>query len=681
VQSSALACCGLWLAVSMIAGVALAEQPHAADLDEVVVTATRLETSVRDVARSISVVDAGRIQDATQQLSLDEVLAGTPGLYMQNRYNFSQDLRVSLRGFGARSSFGIRGIRIFVDGIPETLPDGQAQVDSIDIGSAERIEVLRGPASSLYGNASGGVIAVRTELGNTSPFAEARLAAGDFGFRQYQLKTGGELSRLDFLLNLSRKEIDGYREHSRAQGDLVNGKFGLDITEKDRLIVSLNYIDQPIALDPGGIGAVQAENDPASARARNVLFNAGEKISQQRAGFLYRHDGDNSELMIRNYYVWRDFSNRLPFTSGGAIDLERFFYGAGMQYSANALQDNALNWTIGFDADRQDDRRQRYDNNAGTIGSLVFDQDEKVDSTGVFLHGQYRWSDAWSVRGGLRYDRVSFDVRDRYLINGDDSGARDFRELSSSFALNYEFTGGVVFASFSTSFDTPTTTELANPDGSGGFNEQLVAQTAANYELGFKRSATAFYYEVAAFHISLDDELVPFELAAFPGRTFFANAGKSSRHGIEAVARWQGESGLRAELSYTWSDFTFDEFLDDNGNDFAGKRLPGLPQHFAYASLSYDSEKNIYGTFEINYSGNLYANNANDVNVPSYVVGNIRFGYRGRAGRWRVEPYLGINNIFDESYNSNIRINAFGGRFFEPAPVRNYYAGIIMRFE
>jgi iron complex outermembrane recepter protein len=681
IKSGARTHSGLWLIASMFAGVAFAGQPDGGDLDEIVVSATRLETSVRDVARSISVVDAGRIQDATQQLSLDEVLAGIPGLYMQNRYNFSQDLRVSLRGFGARSSFGIRGIRIFVDGIPETLPDGQAQVDSIDIGSAEHIEVLRGPASSLYGNASGGVIAIRTELGNTSPFAEARLAAGDFGFRQYQLKTGGELSRLDFLLNLSRKEIDGYREHSRAEGDLINGKFGLDITEKDRLIVSLNYIDQPIALDPGGIGAVQAENDPASARARNVLFNAGEKISQQRAGFLYRHDGDGSELMIRNYYVWRDFSNRLPFTSGGAIDLERFFYGAGVQYNANALQDDALNWTIGFDADRQDDRRQRYDNNAGTIGNLVFDQNENVDSTGVFLHGQYRWSDSWSLRGGLRYDRVSFDVRDRFLANGDDSGAKDFRELSSSFAINYEFTGGVMFASFSTSFDTPTTTELANPDGSGGFNELLVAQTAANYELGFKRSAKAFYYEVAAFHISLDDELVPFELAAFPGRTFFANAGKSSRHGIEAVARWQGESGLRAELSYTWSDFTFDEFLDDNGNDFAGKRLPGLPQHFAYASLSYDSEKNIYGTFEINYSGNLYANNANDVSVPSYVVGNIRFGYRGRAGRWRVEPYVGINNIFDESYNSNIRINAFGGRFFEPAPVRNYYAGIIMRFE
>lgn len=183
----------------VFAGLSLAGQPDAAELDEIVVTATRLESSVSDVARSISVADTGRIQNATQQLALDEALAGVPGLYMQNRYNFAQDLRISLRGFGARSSFGIRGIRIFVDGIPETLPDGQAQLDSIDIGSAERIEVLRGPASSLYGNASGGVIAVQSELGNTLPFVEGKVAAGDFGFRQYQFKTGGEFRNSIFF--------------------------------------------------------------------------------------------------------------------------------------------------------------------------------------------------------------------------------------------------------------------------------------------------------------------------------------------------------------------------------------------------------------------------------------------------------------------------------------------------
>lgn len=660
---------------------ALTASPEAAELDEIVVTATRLESAVRDVARSISVADSFRIQSATQQLALDEALAGIPGLYMQNRYNFSQDLRISLRGFGARSSFGIRGIRIFVDGIPETLPDGQSQVDSIDLGSAERIEVLRGPASSLYGNASGGVIAVQSELGNTQPYVEARLATGDFGFRQYQLKAGGEISALDYLLSVSSRNLDGYREHSQSESDLVNAKFGFDFSENDRLVASFNFVDQPVAMDPGGVNAAQADSDPASARARNVLFDTGEAVSQQRAGFHFRHQGESSEFVVRNYYVWRDFNNKLPFVSGGAVDLDRFFYGAGAQYSASALRDERLRWTIGLDADRQDDRRQRYDNNAGVLGSLASDQAEVVTSTGAYLHGLYRWNTSWSMRAGLRFDRVAFDVEDRFLADGDDSGRSQFEEPSYSLSVNYEFSSGVVFAAFSTSFDTPTTTELANPDGSGGFNESLAAQSAFNYEVGLKRFSDSIYIELAAFYIALNDELVPFEVPAFPERTFFANAGKSSRTGIETQATWKLTPGLRVELSYTWSNFNFDEFTDKNGNDFSGKQLPGLPRHFAFARLSYDDEQKFYGAFEINYSGELFANNANDVSVSSYVVGDVRAGYRTRLGRWKLEPYLGVNNIFDESYNRNIRINAFGGRFFEPAPDRNYYAGVVIRFE
>ena len=432
---------------------------------------------------------------------------------------------------------------------------------------------------------------------------------------------------------------------------------------------------------PGGLTEAEASANPAAARDRNVSFNAGEAISQQRAGLLYRHDRENAALMIRNYYVWRDFTNLLPFTSGGAVDLERFFYGAGVQYSGRYLQNDSLELTAGIDADRQDDERRRFDNNSGTVGNLVFDQNEKVTSTGAYLHGRYRMSNAWSLLAGARYDRIQYAVADNFLSDGDDSGRIDFTELSSSFAVNYAFSSGVVFVSFATSFETPTTTELANPDGSGGFNESLDAQGSTSYEVGFKQARGSLNYEIALFHIDLEDELVPFELAAFPGRTFFVNAGRSSRDGLEVALSWQGESGLRTDLSYTWSDFAFDEFVDDNGNDFAGNKIPGLPRQFAYARLSYDNDHGFYGSIEANYSGQLYANNANSVEVPSYVVANMKIAYRGQNGRWLLEPFVGINNIFDESYNSNIRSNAFGGRYFEPAPIRNYYAGIVIRFE
>jgi len=630
---------------------AWSQQPDTDVLDEIVVSATRVETSVRDVARSISIVGKERIQNGTQQLGIDEALAGVPGLYMQNRYNFAQDLRISLRGFGARSSFGIRGIRIIVDGIPETLPDGQGGIDSIDIGSAQSIEVLRGPASSLYGNAAGGVIAITSELGNSPPFVEGRVAAGDFDYQQYQFKAGGEIGSADYLFNVSRTEIDGYRDHSKFEGSIINTKLAIPLGENDKLIFALNHSDQPEAQDPGGINAAQAATDPSSARDRNIQFDGGESLSQQRFGVVYERDRASGKLTLRNHYVWRDFANKLPFTNGGSVDLDRFFYGFGVQYSLGDFMPDNISLTFGADLDRQDDDRKRYDNNDGVLGA------------------------------GLRYDELSYDVTDRFLANGDDSGKLDFDEVSPSFAVNYRMNSGVIFASYSSSFETPTTTELANPDGSGGFNTSLVAQTADNFELGYKRSNGNLYYEVTVFTIDLKDELIPFELPAFPGRTFFVNAGSSKRDGIETALSWKNNSGLQIDASYTWSDFKFEDFVDDNGNDFSGNQLPGLPRQFGYLGLSYNTESGFSSTVEAIYSGDLYANNANSAEVSSYTVANLRFGYDFQNGNWMIRPYIGINNLFDEAYNSNIRINAFGGRYFEPAPTRNFYAGVVVNFQ
>jgi len=647
-------------------------------LDEIVVSATRTETSVRDVARSISVVDAERIQGATQQLALDEALAGVPGLYMLNRYNFAQDLRVSLRGFGARSAFGIRGIKIIVDGIPETLPDGQAGVDSIDLGSAGRIEVLRGPSSTLYGNASGGVIAIETEGVRESPFIEANLAAGELGYRKYQLKTGGTAGKFDYLVNVSTQELDGYRDHSYAEGTVVNGRLGYRFTEDDILTVALNHTDQPVSKDAGGLNAAEVAANRRAARSTNVLFDADEALDQQRIGFVYRRKRSAGDLTLRNYYVWRDFENSLPFESGGAVDLERFFYGFGAQYTLGDMLPESLDVTLGFDIDRQDDDRRRFDNLQGTTGPLVFDQQERVDAGGVFANFQYRFAGKWSLSGGLRYDEISFDITDRYLADGDDSGSIDFDRVSPSLGLSLDLGQGILFGSYSSSFETPTTTELANPDGSGGFNGALDPQTADNFEIGYKGGDRRLYYEVAVFDISLEDELVPFELEQFPGRTFYSNAGKSSRTGVEAAVSWTSESGFGIDASYTWSDFTFDEFVDENGTDFSGSRLPGLPRQFGYLGLRYQSERGLRAILETSYSGDLYANNANTAVIPSYTVTGMRVSYDFERGPWLFRPYVGVNNLFDEKYNSNIRINAFGGRYYEPAPERNAYAGVVV---
>ena len=675
IRSCAVLCCAPFIALFNPA--ASAQEADTDVLDEIVVSATRREASVRDVARSISRIDKQRIQVGTQQIGLDESLAGIPGLYMQNRYNFAQDLRISLRGFGARSSFGIRGIKVLVDGIPETLPDGQAGVDSIDIGSAQSIEVLRGPSSSLYGNASGGVIAITSELGATDPYIEGRIAGGEYGYRQLQFKSAGEWGASDYLFNVSRTELDGYRDHSSARGSVLNSRLGLPIGDSDRLIFSLNLTDQPEADDPGGINAAQAAAEPQSARDRNVQFDSGESLEQQRFGIVYERDRPSGSLTLRNYYAWREFANKLPFVGGGSVDLDRFFYGVGGQYTFGTESD-ALKLTIGLDYDKQDDDRKRFDNNDGVLGAMVFDQNEQVESTGIYLQGVYDFNDDWSLHAGLRYDQIDYDVTDIYLVDGDDSGSLEFEETSPSLALNYRTETGVIFASYSFSFETPTTTELANPDASGGFNPALNPQTADNLEIGYKSSVGDLYYELAVFTIDLEDELIPFELAAFPGRTFYANAGSSARDGIEAAVAWRFDNGWSVDASYTWSDFEFDDFVDDNGNDFSGNQLPGLPEHFGYLGFTYAGESGVSATLEGIFSGELVANNANTAEVDSYTVANFRLSHEIVSGPWLIRPYFGINNIFDESYNSNIRINAFGGRYFEPAPGRNFYAGFVV---
>jgi iron complex outermembrane recepter protein len=646
------------------------------NLDEIVVTATRMQSSLRDVARSISVVGKDRIQGATQQLGMDEALAAVPGLYIQNRYNFAGDLRVAMRGFGARSSFGIRGIRVFVDGIPETLPDGQTGVDSIDLGSAQSIEVLRGPASSLYGNASGGVISVTTELGDTDPFVEGKIAGGEFGYRQYGLKAGGRVSSADYLVNVSRTELDGYRDHGEFRGTQLNGRLGIPFNDTDRLLVAVNFTDQPTAQDPGGINAAQVALDRSSARAQNIQYDADETVDQQRVGLVYERERSSGTLTLRNHYVWRDFTNKLPFASGGAVDLDRFFYGFGAQYRFGDSLPDEFQLTFGIDYDRQDDDRQRFDNNDGVLGAQTFDQNERVDSTGLYMQAEYELCDALALQAGLRYDEISYDVSDRFRADGDDSGRLDFDEISPSIGVNYKLAKGVAFVSYSSGFETPTTTELANPDASGGFNPSLKPQMADNFEVGYKGGNERLYYEASVFQIDLEDELIPYELAAFPDRIFFSNAGSSNRTGLETALSWSNQQGFGIDASFTWSDFEFARFIDENGNDFSGSSLPGLPEKFAYLGFNYASEKRFSGLFEVIYSGDLYTNNANSGEVSSYTVANLRFGFDMGRGNWSIRAYAGVNNLFDEDYNNNIRINAFGGRFFEPAPGRHFYVGV-----
>lgn len=662
-----------------------AAEPH--QLQEITVKSTRVDENLYEVPAAIGTVNQDDIQLGRQQLGLDESLNKVPGVFFQNRYNFAQDLRVSIRGFGARAAFGIRGVKIFQDGIPATLPDGQGGVDDIDLGSASRIELTRSPMSALYGSTSGGSISIFTEDGPEIPFVEGGLAIGEYGYLKGHIKAGGQTGNLNYLVNTSHLQLDGYRDFSANEVSMFNSKLRYDFSPDTKLSVIFNAVDSPKSQDPGGLTLADVEADRTQARDLNEAVDAGEEFDQQKVGFVLRHRIDaKHSLRLRNYYIWKDFRNRLPiFPDGHRVEFDRFFFGGGGDYTyTDSLfgHDNRL--IIGFDFDKQDDDRLRWDDATAPADSLFLDQNEEVTSHGLFIQDEFALTDSLELTLGIRYDDVEYEVTDRFLRDDrDDSGQLSFNELTPRVSLLWSPRKSInLYATYSTSFETPTTTELRpSSPSSAGFNPDLDAQTATNYEIGIKGlSSGQLSYDVALYHIDVENELVPREDVT--DWEYFVNAGESSRNGLEAALSVRPDSipGLTLSLAYTYSDFEYERFVDNDGNDFAGNTIPGVPEHQLYAEISYYHSTGWYTIWDLLHVGEFFADDANRVEVDAYQVANIRAGYLREFGNWEISPFVGINNMFDEAYFSNIRINAFGGRYYEPAPERNFYGGITARY-
>ncbi|HEU4616554.1 MAG TPA: TonB-dependent receptor [Gammaproteobacteria bacterium] len=683
--------------VSALSTAAGAQQPAARDsssagaaadttpLDEIIVTATRLQTPLSHVPEAISIVTQNDIQLGRQQLALDESLSRVPGVFMMDRYNFAQDLRISIRGFGARANFGIRGVKVLVDGIPETLPDGQGSVDAVDLGSTSQIEVIRGPSSTLYGNASGGVINITTEPPPKQPFAEVRLSAGEFDFRKTQVKAGGQTDKVGYVVSLSDLGYDGFRDQSRAESTQFTGRLNFDFGRDRKLLATYNYTDQPVSDDPGGVTAALAKSDPRAAWPTNVTFDAGEALTQSRLGFVYDVPlGDKNSLTARNYYIWRDFSNKLPFQAGGLVEFNRFFAGGGLSYNHDGFWlDRPNRLVVGFDVDDQDDDRTRFDNNNGVKGTLNFDQNENVSSAGVFLQNELSITKDLLLTLGLRFDQVKFDVTDHYLVDGDDSGQVTEDGTSPMAGIVYTLSPALNFyGTYSTAFETPTTTEFNNPSGGGGFNQSLDPQNATNYEVGMRGLIAGRHrYDLALFTIGVKDELIPFEVPGSPGRDYFVNAGKSTRNGLEFSLVSKVTDKWRTTVAYTYSDFTFDRFIDADGNDFSGRTIPGTAKNVLYGELSYEDPSGWFGSIDALYASKQFANNANTAVSDAYTLANARVGYRLESGSFVLTPFVAVNNLLDETYNANLRLNAVGGRYYEVAPGRNVFAGITLNYK
>jgi iron complex outermembrane receptor protein len=662
----------------------------AEQLEEVVITSTRIENYGLELPASVSLISRDDIQLGRQSLGLDESLGRVPGVFFQDRYNFAQDLRIAIRGFGSRAAFGIRGIKLFEDGIPLTLADGQSGVDDIDLGSTDRIEVIRGPSSSLYGSASGGIISLFSEDGGGSPFLEANVGLGEYNQRKYQLKAGGSLGKLDYMLNGSHLLLDGYRDLSEVEHTMLNSKFGYALDDSSSLTVLFNLVDSPLANDPGGLTLAQVNADPVQAHSRNISSGAGESIDQRRFGLVYKKAlTEEHSITLRNYYLWRDFQNFLPIGShipnvehDGVVEFDRFFYGAGAQYNYDgALAGFATRFTAGFDVDIQSDDRQRYINNAGVRGALSFDQLEEAEALGFYFRNELDLTGRLMLTAGGRYDIVDLSVADRTLSNGDQSSELSFEEFSPTVGLSFNvYPGLYLYGNYASSFETPTFTELANPTRSlnvnlGGFSN-VAAQTADSFEIGAKGSVfeDRVYFDLAFYTMQVDDEIT--NISNQGSRGFFENA-DTSRDGFEATVVADLIDGLRWTGAYTYSDFEFDRF--QTTPTFVGNELPGLPDQQFYTELSYTHPSGVYIVWDALYVDDMFVNNANSEQTAEYAVANLRAGYRHTLGDFEISPYVGLNNMFDEDYFGNIRINAVGNRYYEAAPDMNVFGGLTIR--
>lgn len=640
------------------------------------IEATRIPTTRLEQPFAISTYQATALQETRQQLSLQEYISHLPGLFSLNANNFAQDLRISIRGFGARSAFGIRGIKLIVDGIPETTPDGQGQIDNLNLGIIEQIEVLKGPSSALYGNASGGVVNIRTLENVDDSFVEFSPTFGAFNLQQYQLKGAWKGEQQQLVAQATHTRTDGYRAQSGVQNNNVNLRFQQTWNDKHKLQLQLNITDSPIAEDPGSLTLEEVEEDRRQARDRNILFQTQETIQQWKLGSSYDWQlTDNQQLTTYVFYSERDFEGRLPFENGGWINLDRNYFGQGVSYRWNTdvfKQNNILQ--IGYDLAAQGDDRRRFLNEEGERGNNVLDQLERFQNIGLYALNHWK-SERWTLTAGLRYDWNRLAVEDQIAEN---SSRIDLSALNPSVGFNYLIINNLhLYGNYRSSFETPSLSELsANPSNETGFNKDLKPQRADNYELGLKGALKQqLIFDATIFHIRTENDLVPFELEAFPDRTFFRNAGATDRTGAELLLEWRWRPNWAISTAYTFSDFRYRDYQLPEG-DFEGNELPGIPKHLISLLFSHSVPDGFSFRLQTRYIGDFFAEDANAVTIPAATVVDISAAYPFYVKDFKLLPFFGVNNLLNMNYFDNIRINAFGNRFYEPAAGTNIYGGL-----
>ena len=653
------------------------------ELEPLVVEVTRSDQELAHVPLPVSLVGEREIQFARRQVTPVEALQGIPGVFVQNRHNFSLSggVRLNLR---SPPRFGMRGLQLIQDGVPLTMADGTTQPTNLEMGSAGRIQVIRGPSSVLYGNAAGGVISVQTEIPSDRPLlVTPEVQIGEYGYDRQQVKAEGSHAGLGYVANFSRMTTDGFRRHSEAELRRMNLVVRASASEETEVTGVFNLFHMPFGQNSSSLTLEDARQSPRSTRDLAYDQGWGETATQGQGGVTVEHDfGGGHALSTTGWGMWRNVWNPIPFR---IIDVGRVGAGARSEYRGEGeLGSWTAEWVTGVDVSYQSDDRNEF-GNAGVPpggdeteeGDLRVDQQERVLSTGPFAQLTVSPRPEWHLTAGVRYDYFDFDATDRFLADGDQSGGRTLDAVSPTAGVTWEPVGWInVYANFATAYETPTTVELSNrPSGEGGFNRDLEPEDLRSVEVGLRGriSPWKLRYEVAGYRATLENAFVAFEGA--DEQTFFRNTGESSRDGIELLLEWRPVPRVRTRLTYTYQDFVFERFQVGD-DDFAGNREPGAPPHQLFAEVTHQSAFGLLSSVSLRWVDAYPVNNENTVSNWAYTVVDLRFGLDRRWSGQQFRPFFGVDNVFDGRYNASTWPNAFGDRYFEPGPDRAFYAGL-----
>ncbi|WP_301430478.1 TonB-dependent receptor family protein [Acinetobacter baumannii] len=676
------------------------------------VEATRTDTGYLQTPASVFRIEAPQV-DSSSQVNLTEVVKGIPSLQIRNRENYAQDLQLSMRGFGARSTFGVRGIRLYVDGIPATMPDGQGQTSNIDLSSLDHVEVLTGPFSSLYGNSSGGTILTSTKEGQGKDSIELSYSGGSHDKSRAGLVLQGGAKGANepsYIISSSYFDTDGYREHSGAEKVLNNAKLSWNLDDGSKINWVTNYV-KIHADDPQGLNRDQWNANPKQVNDADNTYKVRKDIEQTQTGITWSKPiNDKNELYAMAYLGNRQVTQyqSIPKSTqeandnqaGGVIDFKRNYYGADFRWTGKELLPNTT-LSVGVALDAMDEDRKGFENfNAdgiyGVKGKLRRDEDNTLWNIDPYLQASWQFLPTWRLDTGVRYSNVHYKSEDNYLSNGDDSGKTDYDKVLPSVALSWQILPELMaYVSYAKGFETPTFTEMAyRPDGQSGFNFDLTASTSDTYETGLKSQNQLGDFTLAVFQTKTKDDIV--SAGNSNGRSTFRNADKTLREGVEFAWNKKLWRDLTATASYAYLDATFDanvpEKLDKKGKVLAsaissGNAIPGIAKNQVYASLAWQPSHGLYGGVDVQYMDKVYVNDTNSDAAPSYSVTSANIGYAWVVNDWKIISFARVDNLFDKNYAGSVIVNDStqikvngqmvpAKRYFEPADGRNWSAGL-----